>query len=88
MLLERETFNQTLEEDEPMEKRNCLGNAKRIRVRTPLGISRAAWDCRPFGFGRVVAPIADGEIDIAAGVHLSLADGALRIEGHAQQRSA
>jgi len=72
-----------------MEKRsNCLGSAKRIRVRLPLGISRSAWDCRRFGFGRVIAPVADGEIDIAPGVHLNLANGALRTEANAERRSA
>jgi hypothetical protein len=72
-----------------MEKRiKCLGNAKRIRVHLPLGSSRAAWDCRPFGFGRVVAPVADGEIDIAPGVHLDLASGTLRTEVRTERRSA
>ena len=69
-------------------RHKCLGTAKRIRVHLPLGSSRSAWDCRPFGFGRVVAPVADGEIDIAPGVHLNLASGALRTEVNTERRSA
>ena len=71
-----------------MEKRKGLGMAKRIRVRTPLGSTRAAWDCRPFGFGRIVAPIADGEIEVAPGVYLHLHTGALRTEATFERRSA
>jgi len=65
-----------------------LGNAKRIRVRLPLGCSRSAWDCRPFGFGRIIAPVATGEIEIASGVHLDLNTGTIRSETSAQRRSA
>jgi hypothetical protein len=71
-----------------MENYRCMGNAKRIRVRTPFGSSRAAWDCRPFGLGRIVAPVADGEIEIACGVYLNLHTGALRTEPTAERRSA
>ncbi|HXQ20457.1 MAG TPA: hypothetical protein VN812_02200 [Candidatus Acidoferrales bacterium] len=65
-----------------------LGTAKRIRVRMPLCATRYAWDCRPFGFGRVVAPVASGVIDIAPGVQLDLATGELRSEVCLQRRSA
>jgi hypothetical protein len=72
-----------------MQKRiKRLGNAKRIRVRTALGSSCSAWDCRPFGLGRVVAPVVDGEIEIAHGVHLNLSTGALRTEPSSERRSA
>ena len=65
-----------------------LGTAKRIRVRTPAGVSHQAWDCRPFGFGRILAPIASGAIDIAPGVELNLATGELRAREVSQRRSA
>jgi len=72
-----------------MDKRyKCIGRAKRIRVRTPLGRSRSAWDCRAFGFGRIVAPVADGEIEIAHAVYLNLSTGALRTEAATERRSA
>ena len=61
-----------------MERRaKVLGCAKRVRVRTPL-VCRAAWDCRPFGLGRVVAPVASGVIEIAPGVELDLSSGEVR----------
>jgi len=65
-----------------------LGQAKRIRVRTRFGESCAAWDCRPFGFGRIVAPTASGMIEIAPEVHLNLATGELRADTRSQRRSA
>jgi hypothetical protein len=72
-----------------MQKRiKRLGAAKRVRVRMPLGSSCSAWDCRPFGFGRIVAPVATGEIEIAHGVCLNLGSGALYLEATAQRRSA
>ena len=63
-----------------------LGTAKRIRVRMPLGCYRYAWDCRPFGFGRIVAPVADGSIEIAPQIELDLGSGELHAE--AARRSA
>jgi len=57
-----------------------LGRARRIRVRTAFGGYCQAWDCRPFGFGRIVAPVATGSIEIAPHVELDLATGALRAE--------
>lgn len=61
-------------------KRTCdvLGLAKRIRVRLRFAGSRRAWDCRPFGYGRVVAPVTRGEIEVAPGVDLNLRTGELR----------
>jgi hypothetical protein len=69
-----------------MEK--ILGRAKRVRVRLPLSAKRSAWDCRPFGFGRVVAPRINMEIEIADGVHLNLATGELRAVVHGARRLA
>ncbi len=65
-----------------------LGRAKRIRVRTAFSGSFQAWDCRPFGFGRIVAPVATGTIEIAPRVELDLATGELRAEMAAQKRLA
>jgi len=65
-----------------------LGTAKRIRVRMPVVGSRSAWDCRPFGFGRIIAPVARGTIEIAPGVYLDLDSGALSVETSAVRRSA
>jgi len=62
-----------------------LGTAKRIRVRMPLGCYRYAWDCRPFGFGRVVAPVTDGSIEIAPQVELDLTSGELRADVSARR---
>lgn len=65
-----------------------LGTAKRVRVRMPLLTTRSAWDCRPYGFGRIVGPIASGAIEIAPGVDLNLATGDLLLVGSSQRRSA
>jgi hypothetical protein len=65
-----------------------IGTAKRIRVRMPVSGVRYAWDCRPFGFGRIIAPVAPGVIEIAPGVHLTLATGELRSEAGSERRSA
>ena len=72
-----------------MERRmKSLGTAKRIHVRMPISGFRYAWDCRPFGFGRIIAPVADGVIEIAQDVHLDLATGTLRGESSSERRSA
>jgi hypothetical protein len=72
-----------------MQKSKCLvGRAERIQVRMPLGATRAAWDCRRFGFGRVVAPIAPGSIEVAPGVDLDLATGELWVVSGKQRHSA
>ena len=65
-----------------------LGTAKRIRVRMPFLTQRYAWDCRPFGFGRIVAPVTTGAIEVAPGVHLDLATGEIRTDAYSQRRSA
>jgi len=64
-----------------------LGHAKRIRIRR-FAESCSAWDCRPFGFGRIVAPITSGVIEIAPEVHLDLATGELQADIRSQRRSA
>lgn len=65
-----------------------LGYAKLSRVRLPGGAVRKAWDCRPFGLGRVIAPQLDTAIDLAEGVRLHLANGELRAQTQHLQRSA
>jgi hypothetical protein len=65
-----------------------LGRAKRIRVRVSFSGSTQAWDCRRFGFGRIVAPVASGCIEIAPHVELDLGTGAIRAEARLPQRSA
>jgi hypothetical protein len=65
-----------------------VGTAERVRVRMPLGATRSAWDCRRFGFGRVVAPIAPGSIEVAPGVDLDLASGELWAVNGRQRDSA
>jgi hypothetical protein len=65
-----------------------LGHAKRIRVRLPLGGFARAWDCRPFGFGRIVAPVAHGRIEIVPHVELDLASGKIQSQPTWQKRSA
>ncbi len=65
-----------------------LGRAKRIRVRTAFSGYSQAWDCRPFGFGRVIAPVATGCIEIAPHVELDLATGELRADPSSQKRLA
>lgn len=72
-----------------MERRSkVLGCAKRIRVRMRFSGSRSAWDCRAFGFGRIVAPVASGVIEIAPGVELNLATGELQVEESTHRHSA
>jgi hypothetical protein len=65
-----------------------LGRARRIRVRTAFSGHCQAWDCRPFGFGRIVAPVASGAIEIAPHVELDLATGELRAETSLERRLA
>ncbi len=55
-----------------------IGYAKRIRVRLALGAQHEAWDCRPFGFGRVVAPTLPTQVEIARGTYLDLQSGEVR----------
>src|SRR5437868_5094689 len=63
-----------------------LGQAQRIRVRMPLSATRMAWDCRPFGFGRIVTPRVRATIEIADGVHLNLMTGELRADVQSARR--
>ncbi len=55
-----------------------IGSAQRVRVAMPLGAQRDAWDCRPFGLGRVVAPQIATMIELAPGTYLDLRTGELR----------
>jgi hypothetical protein len=55
-----------------------IGYAKRIRVQMPLGARREAWDCLPFGLGRVVAPTLPTRVEIAQGTYLDLSSGEVR----------
>jgi hypothetical protein len=65
-----------------------IGIAKRVRVRMPLSAIRSAWDCRPFGFGRIIAPVTSGVIEIEPGVDLNLLTGEVRAVRELQRRSA
>lgn len=56
-----------------------IGCAQRIRVETPLGERRTAWDCRPFGFGRIVTPVLPVQIELQPGTHLDLRSGEVRM---------
>lgn len=55
-----------------------VGFARRIRVRMPLLAVRGAWDCRAFGWGRIVAPRLRTRIEIAPGIQLDLWTGEVR----------
>ena len=55
-----------------------IGFARRVRVRLPFGASRQAWDCRPFGGGRIVAPAVPTEIEIASSTWHNLRSGEVR----------
>jgi len=52
-----------------------VGFARRIRVQMPLGVRHEAWDCRPFGLGRVIAPELPARVEIAQGTYLDLSSG-------------
>jgi hypothetical protein len=59
-----------------MEKHaRTVGYAKRIRVTLPFGVRHEAWDCRPFGLGRVIAPAMQARVEIAQGTYLDLSSG-------------
>lgn len=60
-----------------------VGYAKRIRVQMPLGVRHEAWDCRPFGYGRVIAPEIPTCVEIAQGTFLDLSSGEVRASGRA-----
>lgn len=59
-------------------KTKTIGCAKRIQVEMPLGAQRSAWDCRPFGFGRIVAPVAPLQIELEPGTCLDLSTGEIQ----------
>ena len=61
-----------------MKKMKRIGSAKRVSVELGMGMRHRAWDCRPFGFGRVVTPILPVEIELEPGTHLDLRTGELR----------
>jgi hypothetical protein len=52
-----------------------VGFAKRIRVQMALGVRHEAWDCRPFGLGRVIAPELPARVEIGRGTYLDLESG-------------
>ena len=49
----------------------------------PLGVRHEAWDCRPFGLGRVIAPELPTHVEIAQGTYLDLSSGELRAAARA-----
>ena len=55
-----------------------MGRARRVVVMLPFGARRRAWDCRRFGFGRVIAPQVDMSLQLAPDTFLDLSDGELR----------
>ena len=59
-------------------KMKTVGCAKRVHVETLLGERHGAWDCRAFGFGRVVTPVMPMQIELEPGTHLDLHSGELR----------
>jgi hypothetical protein len=61
-------------------KTTTLGRAKRVRVEMPLGERRGAWDCRAFGFGRIVTPVLPMQVELEPGTHLDLRSGEVRME--------
>ena len=63
-----------------MKKMKTIGAAKLISVDLGMGARQRAWDCRPFGFGRVIAPILPVQIELEPGTHLDLHTGELRAE--------
>jgi hypothetical protein len=78
-----------IKEERMRDRLTTIGTAKRIRVRMPIVGSRSAWDCRPFGLGRIIAPVTDGVIEIAPDVHLDLASGTVfSRESGSERRSA
>ena len=48
-----------------------IGSAKRVRVKLPLGQTCLAWDCRPFGLGRIVTRDVPVDIELDPGMHLN-----------------
>lgn len=56
-----------------------IGYAKRVRARSPFGTRLWAWDCRPFGLGRVAAPALATRVEIARDTTLDLVSGEVRL---------
>ena len=65
-----------------------VGCASRIRIEMPLGARQDAWDCRPFGMGRIIAPKTTGIVELEPGMHLDLATGELRAQRVAKTAAA
>ena len=61
-----------------MKSTKTIGCAKRVTVELPLGEHRGAWDCRPFGFGRIITSRLPIKIELDQGIHLDLRSGQLR----------
>ena len=57
------------------EHSRTVGYARRVRVQLPLGVRHQAWDLRPFGLGRVIAPALPTRVEIARGTYLDLSSG-------------
>ena len=62
-----------------MKAKKTIGCAKRIQVSMPLGERRGAWDCRPFGYGRIVTPVLPMQIELERGAHLDLSSGEVSV---------
>ncbi|MGD9764741.1 MAG: hypothetical protein AB7V27_13585 [Candidatus Binatia bacterium] len=60
-------------------KIKVLGQAKRVQVTTACGARATAWDCRPFGLGRIIAPKIPIKIELEPGMDLELATGELSV---------
>lgn len=60
-----------------------LGHAKRVKVTLGIGTRRDAWDCRRFGFGRIVAPKMPAHVELEPGTDLDLFTGEVRSSGGA-----
>jgi hypothetical protein len=80
-MLARGVLNRSSQQpDEGGAMKRRIGTAKRVHVRKPF--SADAWDCRQFGFGRVVAPQLPVAVEIAPGVELHLRTGEVTVAAH------
>lgn len=74
-------FHEHRPEEREMQAKS-MGRARRVVVMLPFGARRRAWDCRPFGFGRVIAPQVDMKLQLDPDTVLDLSDGELqRVSG-------
>ena len=55
-----------------------IGCARRVRVKLPLGKRLSAWDCRPFGFGRIVTRLLPMQIKLDRQTRLDIRTGEVR----------